>query len=376
MKKLVFLSMFFLVLFLPPVVMADGKAKSKKKAVGCNKLRGKAKVRCEARIVAARKRAEEARRRAAIAAENRLRAEVAKNISQDNLEGEDLTIREKVIQALDGKAGTAVVMETKTGKLLSVVNQDWAIRRGFEPCSTIKLVTTAAGLSVDAIPEDSEESQSDLAEALARSQNGYFQKLGSSFEYRDFVKVAQQLGLGKPTGVNESRESPGRLPLVKKTSLVYSHGYGFRVTPLQAAVMVSTFANRGLKVTPFVPKKNPDGTMPEPKVTKVDLPEDVLDGAIPGMKGAAEYGTAHRGVDASKGIAGKTGTCQGTGLFASVAPISDPKYTVVVITRGASGRGRIAAAIAGKIYQSIMPELEIRKPSVEEVDTPRLGILQ
>jgi hypothetical protein len=40
-------------------------------------------------------------------------------------------------------------------------------------------------------------------------------------------------------------------------------------------------------------------------------------------------------------------------LFASVAPVEDPKYSVVVITRGQSERGKYAAAIAGKIYQAL-----------------------
>jgi hypothetical protein len=57
------------------------------------------------------------------------------------------------------------------------------------------------------------------------------------------------------------------------------------------------------------------------------------------------------------GVAGKTGSCitKGSwiGLFASVAPVEDPKYSVVVITRGQSERGKYAAAIAGKIYQAL-----------------------
>ena len=75
------------------------------------------------------------------------------------------------------------------------------------------------------------------------------------------------------------------------------------------------------------------------------------------MIGAAEFGTAHRGVDASMGVAGKTGSCiakgSWVGLFASVAPVEDPKYSVVVITRGQSERGKYAAAIAGKVYQEL-----------------------
>jgi hypothetical protein len=82
-----------------------------------------------------------------------------------------------------------------------------------------------------------------------------------------------------------------------------------------------------------------------------------VEGVLPGMIGAAEYGTARRGVDASMGVAGKTGSCIGkgswVGLFASVAPVEDPKYSVVVITRGQSERGKYAAAIAGKVYQAL-----------------------
>jgi hypothetical protein len=79
------------------------------------------------------------------------------------------------------------------------------------------------------------------------------------------------------------------------------------------------------------------------------------------MIGTAEYGTARRGVDSSLGIAGKTGSCiyKGTwiGLFTSVAPVEKPKYSVVVITRGSGERGKVAAAIAGRVYQALSPRV-------------------
>ena len=79
------------------------------------------------------------------------------------------------------------------------------------------------------------------------------------------------------------------------------------------------------------------------------------------MVGATTYGTARRGVDSTLAVAGKTGSCIGNGswvgLFASVAPIENPKYAVIVITRGQSERGKYAAAIAGKIYQSLRSRL-------------------
>ena len=91
------------------------------------------------------------------------------------------------------------------------------------------------------------------------------------------------------------------------------------------------------------------------------MPQNDVRRVIPGMIGAGEYGTARRGVNHSLGIAGKTGSCidkgSWVGLFASVAPIEQPKYAVAVITRGQSERGRYAAAIAGKIYNALAPQL-------------------
>src|SRR6185369_9463638 len=78
---------------------------------------------------------------------------------------------------------------------------------------------------------------------------------------------------------------------------------------------------------------------------------------IPGMMGAAEYGTARRNMDQSLGVAGKTGSCidkgSWVGLFASVAPIENPKYAVAVITRGQKERGKYAAAVAAQIYKAL-----------------------
>jgi hypothetical protein len=300
-----------------------------------------------------RRAAEEARRAAiarAIAFENALRKTAADNISRDVTDGEDLAVRKVVVEAIGNNAATAVVMETQTGKIATIVNQDWAIRKSFAPCSTIKLPTTVAGLKENVIDEEDEASQEDLQNALARSKNGYFGAVGAKLVYGEFVNVVKKLGLGKPTGINAAGESSGKLSLVKKTALVYSHGYGIEITALQQAVMVSIIANHGKKVTPYIDRKSDKPSLTAPAVVTIDLPVANLDGAIPGMKGAAEYGTAHRGVDFTLGIAGKTGTCSATGTFTSVAPIDNPKYTVVVITRGNFGKGKYAAAIAGKIY--------------------------
>jgi penicillin-binding protein 2 len=370
MLKRLFLVMGLLfgsVVFLPLTAQAEGnnigRAAMRLESCSSRKLSTKAKracaVKAEAaarrRVEAARRRAEEARRRA-IAFEMGLRKQAADNIANDKTEGEDPKVRAIAITALGTHAGTVVVMEPKTGKILTIVNQKMAIQGDFEPCSTIKLLTTVAGLQEETIDED-EAGQDDLEHALANSKNGYFQKEGMKFGLPKLLVTAKTLGLGRPTGINSPGENPGKLPLVQKSAKVFSHGYGFKITALQQAVMTSIIANHGLKVTPYIPNGTGIGVE---KTEQVNIPVKDLDGVIPGMKGSADYGTAHRGgVDSTLGIAGKTGTCQATGTFTSFGPINDPKYTVVVIVRGAAGKGRVAAGIAGKVYQGLLPTIVI-----------------
>ena len=104
-------------------------------------------------ILEARRRAEAARRAAIArqrAIDNALRNEVQSFIAKDDVTGEDPEVRRVAVNALGNHAGTVVVMDPMTGRVYSVVNQEWALRRGFKPCSTIKLVTGVAGLTATA----------------------------------------------------------------------------------------------------------------------------------------------------------------------------------------------------------------------------------
>ena len=360
-------------------------AKNDKDAKGKSTAKSRAESRREA---AARKKAEEARRQAALAERRRreqaareararklafergLRTATIENIGNDNPEGEDLAIRRAAVNALGNHAGTVVVMEAKTGKIVTIVNQEWAIKHGFKPCSTIKLVTGVAGINENIINDEGEikRSKMELDDALAYSSNSYFQRVGVNMGSSKMIDYAKKLGLGERTGINAEGENPGRLPYGNNNARIYSHGDDFEVTPLQLAVMVSAISNGGKKVVPQIQKTRVERTAFRPIVKQqINLPENSIEGVIPGMIGAAEYGTARRGVDASMGVAGKTGSCiskgSWVGLFASVAPVEDPKYSVVVITRGQSERGKYAAAIAGKVYQALAGRLQ-RNPDI------------
>lgn len=341
---------------------------NKRRAIEEAKQRQAEEARRQAALAEAKRRAQLAREALArrIAFERGLRTETIANIGKDDTEGEDLDIRRAAVNALGNHAGTIVVLEPQTGKVLSIVNQDWAIRHSFKPCSTIKLVTAVAGLNEKVINTDgnirSRRFPLNLDDALAYSNNTYFQAVGGQLGNAKMISYAQMLGLGQRTGINAENESSGRLAFGNNNARVYSHGDDFEVTPLQLGVLVSTVSNGGRIIVPQIPrnkfeKANFRGTMRY----QVNLPNNNLQGVIPGMIGAAQYGTARRGVDSSLAVAGKTGSCiahgSWVGLFASVAPIENPKYAVIVITRGQSERGKYAAAIAGKIYQSLRSRL-------------------
>lgn len=356
------------------------KAADKKASAKNNKKMTAAERRKEA----ARQKAEEARRAAALAEQRRreqaareararklafergLRTETAANILRDNTDGEDLTVRQVAVNALGERAGTVVVMDAKSGKIVTMVNQAWAIKEGFKPCSTIKLVTGVAGLNENRIEQDGtiagDSMRMDLDDALAYSNNAYFQRVGVKMGTDKMISYARRLGLGEKTGINAEGEYAGKLPYGNSNPRIYSHADDFEVTPLQLAVMVTALSNGGNRVVPQFQRTRLESTAMKTKVRgTVDLPDSKIERVIPGMIGAAEYGTARRGVEQSWGVAGKTGSCIGrgswVGLFASVAPVEDPKYSVVVITRGEGERGRIAAGIAGQIYRSLAPQL-------------------
>lgn len=332
--------------------------------------------RAELRRVAAQRQAEAARRRAEAArlaaiareraAEEAMRDRVQSMIEKDDVTGEDPEIRRVAVNALGHHAGTVVVMDPKTGRIYSVVNQQWALREGFKPCSTIKLVTGLAGLNekiIDAADTAaiSGSNKVDLTHALAYSKNEYFQQVGGQVGFSRMIAYAQQLGLGEKTGINSLNESQGQVPRLKSGFAVNhmsSHGDDFKVTALQLTTLVSAMVNGGQLVTPFVPRSPQDETRTAPKVRRlVNINADAFKQMVPGMIGSVSYGSGRRAFNPQEIIAGKTGTCiehgVWVGLFTSYAPLINPRLAVVVIARGADGRNHFPASVAGRIYRDL-----------------------
>lgn len=326
-----------------------------------------------------------------------LQEETQAAIARDDLRGEDMEVRQAALSALGKHAGAVVVMDPHTGQIYSIVNQDWALRRGFTPCSTIKPYIALAGMRENLITPSFQlaTGQSALSlsliDALSRSDNIYFQRIGESLGLYKLRRYVSDFGLGQPTGINLPGEAPGRIPdsdSLKKSNIGYaaSHGKGFEVTPLQLAVFTAAIANQGFVYQPQVvnrefqgqpagygegsgggdldPNLNGDTFTPILQ-RQLDLTEVERINIIAGMIGTVEFGTARLSYDPSIQVAGKTGTCTGdnglrVGLFNSFATVEQPKLVVVVVTQGAHERGSLAAQIAGRIYQQLADRFHLR----------------
>lgn len=331
--------------------------------VGSNRLASESKA-------ALSRRGQQAERLTSVASERSsdesLRSDVQEMIARDDLTGEDPEIRRVAVKALGNRAGTVVVMDPKTGRVYSMVNQEWAVREGFKPCSTIKLITGLAGLNEQVIEAGdttriSESNNVSLTNALAYSKNEYFQEVGGQVGFEKMLSYARQLGLGEKTGINMRNEFAGRIPSSKARpgiARMSSHGDDYQVTALQLATLVSAMSNGGKLVTPYVVRSRQDESRLRTKVRRqINLDSETWRNMVPGMVGAVNYGSGRKAHDPRLTVAGKTGTCieRGgwVGLFTSYAPLSNPRLTVVVIARGADARNHFPAAVAGRIYRDL-----------------------
>jgi len=230
-----------------------------------------------------------------------------------------------------------------------------------------------------------------LINALAYSDNFYFQRIGTQLGLEKIRDYAKAFGLGQPTGINLPGETAGRLPQMSnlKNGVGYaaSHGEGFEVTPLQLAVFTAALANGGFVYQPHIATSDSDeassgygegngGGDSEPSLVRapvepilrgqISITEDERINIIAGMIGATEFGTARLSFNPSIQVAGKTGTCRGDdhirlGLFTSFATIEQPTLVVVVVTKGLGHSGSVAAQIAGRIYEQLADRFNLRR---------------
>jgi penicillin-binding protein 2 len=285
--------------------------------------------------------------------------------------GEDPVVRQAAMDALGNMNGTVVAIEPTSGRVLAMVNQRLALSSGAQPCSTIKLSVALAALNEGVVSKETEislgaRSRMNLTEALAHSNNAYFEALGRKLGFEKVAYYAHQYGLGELAGYDIPGEQLGEYPdevIPQKLGGVgkmCSFGEGISMTPLQLGAMVSAIANGGTLYYLQHPTAPEEVANFQPRIKRQLDIAPLIPEISDGMAGAVQYGTARRlGLNFSEEeILGKTGTCShaGTrfGWFASYANTSQGRIVVVVFLQG--GRptfGPKAAEIAGLMYRNL-----------------------
>jgi penicillin-binding protein 2 len=291
------------------------------------------------------------------------------NPSKDDVaQYDDPVVRQIAVDALGRERGSVVVVDPTNGRILAVVNQKMAFSSGFEPCSTIKPVIALAGLHEGVISRDTmlnvgRRRYMDLTEAMAHSNNKFFEEVGTRLGFDTVIKYAQLVGLGKRAGYNVPEEQPGELPSAPSyggVARMSSFGEGIRITPFQLASLVSMLANGGTQYYLQYPRTEQDVQTFQPRIRQQLDIAPLLPDLREGMLAAVLYGTARQSYDPyGEQALGKTGTCNDEsvggrlGWFVSYADQAHPRIVIVVLLHGRSRiiTGPHASEIGGRIYR-------------------------
>ncbi len=284
--------------------------------------------------------------------------------------GEDPIVRQAAVEALGDMNGTAVVINPANGRILAMVNQKLALSPGAEPCSTIKITVAMAALSEGLVTRDTMVQlpgfRMNMTQALAHSNNLYFEELGRELGFERVRHYANQFGLGELAGYHIAGEQLGAYPdhplPVSEGGVgrMCSFGQGVSMTPLQLGAYVAALANGGTLYYLQHPTTPADIAAFAPRVKRTLNIAKYVPDLQDGMAGAVEYGTARRLRTSFTEfpVFGKTGTCSDKGTrFGWFASYSDsPQGSLVTVFFLEGGRptfGPRAAELTGAFYRNL-----------------------
>ncbi|ENM5832348.1 peptidoglycan glycosyltransferase FtsI [Vibrio metoecus] len=297
-------------------------------------------------------------------------------------------------------SASAVMLDVKTGAVLAMVNapsynpnnrNDWqsfkmrnrVITDAFEPGSTVKpfVVLTALANGVadkntiidtgdgtmqiggSRVRDTSKVGKADLTLILKKSSNIGVAKLALEMPLEALLGMYNSVGLGEMSGLNLVGETLGIFPNRRRWSqfeiATLSFGYGLAITPIQLAHAYATLGNHGKYQPIHVVEGNRLG---EPRqVVDAKYVNQVLEmletvtqpggtatrAAVPGYRIAAKSGTSR------KAIAGGYSD-EYFAYTAGVAPVSDPRISLVVMVNEPQGDSYYGGAVAGPVFSEIM----------------------
>jgi len=292
-------------------------------------------------------------------------------LTGDVTSGEDPVVRQAAVDALGNMNGTVVAIDPTNGRVLAMVNQKLALSEGAEPCSTIKLSVALAALEERIVTKDTPVNLGghyslNMTEALAHSNNAYFETLGRRLGFERVKHYANEFGLGEYAGYNIKGEHLGVYPTeplpdsMGGVGRMCSFGESVSVTPLQLGALVASIANGGTLFYLQHPETADDVLNFKPMIKRTLDIGPLIPEISPGMGAAVQYGTARslRANFSEFPVLGKTGTCSNNGTrfgwFASFADTPNGRIVVVFFLEG--GRptfGPKAAELAGHFYRNL-----------------------
>jgi len=293
--------------------------------------------------------------------------------------------------------------QAEKNKIVQSMWRNRALTDTYEPGSTFKIVTAAAGLEEGVVNENSQfycrgyvkvanaiikcwryynpHGSENFVEGVQNSCNPVFIEVGQRLGKEKLYKYINLFGFGQKTGIDLPGEAKGIVQQVEKVGPVelatISFGQGISATPIQVISMINAIANDGVWVQPHVVKAIYDKdkklikSFDAPKKRRV-LDQDVARRLRNILQSVVTNGTGHNAYLLGYRVAGKTGTSQKydktskkyIASFGGFAPADNPEVSVLVIIDEPDPSlyygGLIAAPVARDLLNDILRYLDIQ----------------
>ncbi|WRH26434.1 penicillin-binding protein 2 [Arthrobacter sp. JZ12] len=312
------------------------------------------------------------------------------------------------VQDYNAEWGNIVVVEAKTGAIKAMAESttpdpnDYAatdpkfreplsVTAAFEPGSTTKLITMAAGLEQGIIEPTSRfetpptytvdgqtfkdafehgTEKRTAAGVFAKSMNTGTVMIGEQLTKQERYDWLRKFGIGEPLNVGLNGETAGILPTPdswdERQQYTVLFGQGLAQTALHTAMVYQTVANDGVRLQPRLIDAyiDPDGTehkVPQAEGTRV-VSEDTAGKLQKMLETVTVEGSGASGALEEYRVGAKTGTAEAPGAsggydgytlsYAGIAPIEDPQYVVVVTLQ--RPQGDLYYLVPGESFQKVM----------------------
>lgn len=288
-------------------------------------------------------------------------------------------------------------------KLSKTVWRNKAVNDTYEPGSTFKAVTSAAGLEEKVVTPDTRVTDATVkvggwnincwkpnahgsesfTEGVYNSCNPVFVRVAQSLGISKFYKYVRAFGFYEKTGI----ELPGEEKSIfhsKPTEVDMasaSFGQRFQITPIQLVQAYGAIANGGNLIKPRIVKeiKDQEGNIVkafEPEVIRNVISKETDETLKTILEGVVSEGTGGNAYVKGYRLAGKTGTSQTTDAnryvasFISFAPADNPVVCTLVALDNPQvyphTGGMVAAPVAGKLMEDILDYLEVERKYSEK----------